>query len=406
MTQKLPSSLNSDVINVLLAIMIFNIPWGLIQPFISPFFFDLTQGDYFLTGLLNGIPFITMVVSVFIFGWVVDKVGSKIVMNLGFFLFIILFITLLLISNQYLFFLDYVVINGLLACFSPAVLKYASLVKTEINIFGALGGAISFGYFIGSFIGGILYDILGMQILYFLGLGSCVLGLILTLRMRNILQSEENNILGNSSHIYASSNPSQSLGSILINSKLVITILIIALIQTFQGSFSGMFVSVYLISELEAPSYIIGLSYGIATLSGTFTAQYAGKYGAKFGYKAILLICFAGYLLVWIVFFNSIDNYLLPAISYTIPIFVGLMVAGPAIISHYIKENQRGTVMGMFSACQYLGLGIGTILGGFYAETTMSIHSNFEISAYGAIILILFTFIFFRNEKNVNQRNS
>ncbi|MFX0086934.1 MAG: MFS transporter, partial [Candidatus Hodarchaeota archaeon] len=403
MTRKLPSSLNSDVLNVLLAILIFNIPWGLIQPFISPFFFDLTQGDYFLTGLLNGLPFITMVLSVFIFGWVVDKIGSKIVMNFGFFLFIILFVTLLLISDPYLFFLDYVIINGFLACFSPAVLKYASLVKTEINIFGALGGAISFGYFLGSYIGGILYDILGIRILYLLGLGSCILGLILTLRMRNILQSEENELLVNTLNNSAASNHSQNLGSMLINSKLVIIILIIALIQTFQGSFSGMFVSVYLISELEAPSYIIGLSYGIATLSGTFAAQYAGKYGTKFGYKGILLSCYVGYFLVWIVFFNSIDNYQLPAISYTIPIFVGLMVAGPAIISHYIKENQRGTVMGMFSAVQYLGLGIGSILGGYHASTTMSIHSNFEISAYGAIILILFTFIFFKNEKNVNQ---
>jgi MFS family permease len=119
--------------------MVFNIPWGLVQPFISPYFFELTQGDYYLTGLLNGIPFITMVVSVFFFGWVVDKIGSKIVMILAFIFFIILLITLLLIADPYFFFLDYIVINGLLACFSPAVLKYASLVKTEINIFGALG---------------------------------------------------------------------------------------------------------------------------------------------------------------------------------------------------------------------------------------------------------------------------
>ena len=81
------------------------------------------------------------------------------------------------------------------------------------------------------------------------------------------------------------------------------------------------------------------------------------------------------------------------------------MVAGPAIVSQYIQENQRGTVMGMFSACQYLGLGIGTILGGYYAAIKSSIHSNFEISAYSAIILILFTLIFFRNDKKVQERN-
>lgn len=403
-TQKLPSSLNSDVINVLLAIMIFNIPWGLIQPFISPYFFDLTQGDYFLTGLLNGIPFLTMVVSVFFFGWVVDKIGSKIVMILAFILFIILLITLLLISDPKIFFLDYIIINGLLACFSPAVLKYASLVKTEINIFGALGAAISFGYFIGSYIGGILYDIFGMGILYLLGLVTCFIGLILTIHMRNIRQSEENMGTNPESNINEPSNSSQNLLSTLINSKLVLVIFIIAIIQTFQGSFSGMFVSVYLISELEAPSFVLGLSYGIATLSGTFAAHYTGKLGSKYGYKTIFLICYSGYLLVWTVFFYSTDNYLLPALSYTLPIFVGLMVAGPAIVSKYIQENQRGTAMGIFSACQYLGLGIGTILGGYYAGIHATIHSNFEISAYGAIILILFTIFFFRNGKKDKER--
>ncbi|MHA2305198.1 MAG: MFS transporter [Candidatus Hodarchaeales archaeon] len=404
-TQKLPSSLNSDVINVLLVMMVFNIPWGLVQPFISPYFFELTQGDYYLTGLLNGIPFITMVVSVFFFGWVVDKIGSKIVMILAFIFFIILLITLLLIADPYFFFLDYIVINGLLACFSPAVLKYASLVKTEINIFGALGAAISFGYFIGSYIGGILYDIYGMGILYLLGLGTCVIGLLLTIRMRNIRQSEENMEEYLGENINDPSTSSQNLISTLRNSKLVIVIFTIAIIQTFQGSFSGMFVSVYLIAELGAPSFVLGLAYGVATLSGTFAAHYAGKFGSKYGYKTMLLICFTGYLLVWTVFFNSIDNYLLPALSYTLPIFVGLMVAGPAIVSRYIQENQRGTVMGMFSACQYLGLGIGTILGGYYAGIHSSIHSNFEISAYGAVILILFTVIFFRNEKN-DKKNS
>ena len=52
-----------------------------------------------------------MVGSVFLFGWIVDKIGAKIIMNLGFILFLILFITLSLISDPYLFFLDYIIFN-------------------------------------------------------------------------------------------------------------------------------------------------------------------------------------------------------------------------------------------------------------------------------------------------------
>jgi MFS family permease len=347
-----------------------------------------------------------MVISVFFFGWVVDKIGAKIVMILGFILFIILFITLLFITDPYLIFLDYIILNGLLACFSPAVMKYASLVKTEMNIFGALGASISFGYFIGSFLGGLLYDLLSMRVLYLLGLGSCAIGLILTIKMRNIRHSEEYDMKNNLEENLKDNSPdltvhSQSLLTTLINSKLVLVIFIIAFLQTLQGSFSGTFVSVYLISELKAPSVIIGVSYGIATLSGTFAAHYSGRFGSKFGYKMILLICYAGYFIVWIAFIISTTNFLLPALAYTLPIFVGLMVAGPAIVSQYIEEDQRGTVMGIFSACQYLGLGIGTILGGYYAGIQSTIHSNFAISAFVTLILFLFVLRFFKNDEKI-----
>ena len=63
------SSFDRNIVLILSINMVFTIPWGLIQPFISPYFFELTQGDYYLTGLLNGIPLMTMVVSVFAFGW-------------------------------------------------------------------------------------------------------------------------------------------------------------------------------------------------------------------------------------------------------------------------------------------------------------------------------------------------
>ncbi len=402
MSKKFSSSLTSDVFKILLVNMIFTIPWGLIQPFISPYFFDLTKGDYFFTGLLNGIPYITMIVSVFAFGWLVDRIGSKKVMIIGFIVFIALFVTLLFIRDPYLFFIDYVILNSLLACFYPAVMKYTSLLKGNTNIFGALGASTSFGYFIGSFVGGILYDILGMDILYILGLGTCVVGFFLTLRIRksDYLQENDPTIVSDSHNTFTDNL--RNIISISITSKIVIVLFIIASIQTFQGSFSGMFVSVYLISELGLPSSLLGLIFGIATLSGTFAAHYAGKIGEKRGYKGILLICFVGYLLVWITFHFAVNDTLFPALAYTLPIFVGLMVAGPVIITKYIPEHYRGTFMGMFAASQYLGLGMGAILGGVNAGIQQSVHANFGISASITVILILVTVFFLKIEKQQN----
>ena len=348
--------MDKDLVLVLLVNMVFTIPWGLIQPFISPYFFDLTQGDYFLTGLLNGIPALTMVVSVFAFGWVVDKIGSKIVMMTGFLLFIVLFITLLLITDPFLFFIDYIVLYSLLSCFNPAVLKYTSLLQSKMNIFGALAASTSFGYFLGSYVGGYLFEMFDMNLLYLLGLFVCILGFFLVFFVTD-RRSGNDNSESNLTSINPSELNSQNVFSFLFNSRVLLVLFVIGLIQSLQGSFAGMFFSVYFIKELGAPASLLGLVYGIATLSGTFASHYAGKIGEKYGYKPVLFILYVGYLLIWITIFFSVDNYILPAIAYTLPIYMGMMVTGPVLISRHVPEMKRGTFMGIFTGILNFGFG-------------------------------------------------
>ena len=375
--------------------MIFTIPWGLIQPFISPYFFELNQGDFYLTGLLNGIPILTMVVSVFAFGWIVDKIGSKIVMMAGFIIFIILFITLLFITDPLLFFIDYVVLNSLLSCFNPAVLKYTSLLRNQSNIFGMLAASTSFGYFLGSYVGGNLFEIFGMDILYFLGLIICILGFILLIFLTDISTREEQN----PSSTKPEASVSQNLLLTLFKSKILIALFVIAMIQSLQGSFAGSLFSVYFISELGAPASLLGLTFGIATLSGTIASHYSGKFGEKYGYKPILFVCYVGYLLVWLVMYFSINDYILPAIVFALPIYMGMMVTGPAIITRNVPEARRGTFMGIFMASQNFGYGVGTILGGVYAGMQQTVRHNFGISAILSAMLIVFLLVAFNEEK-------
>jgi len=380
--------------------MIFTIPWGLIQPFIGPYFFELTQGDFYLTGLLNGIPLISMVGSVFIFGWIVDRIGSKIVMMAGFVVFIILFITLLLITDPFLFFVDYIILNSFLSCFNPAVMKYTSLLKSKVNLFGMLAASTSFGYFLGSYVGGNLFDIFGMDILYSIGLIICILGFLLVFLIKD-LKSGAKKSVQNPSSINPEESTSQSFLLILFNSRVLVVLLVIAMIQALQASFAGSFFSVYFISELGAPASLLGLVFGITTLSGTIIASYAGKIGEKHGYKVILFSSYVGYLLVWIIVFFSVNNYLLPALVYTLPIYIGMLVTGPAVITKHVPEHKRGAFMGMLSACQNFGFGFGTIFGGVFADIQQTLYYNFGISAIMAFILILLLLLAF-NEKKVN----
>lgn len=391
------SSLDRNVISVLLVNLIWTIPWGLVQPFISPYFFELSNGDYVLTGLLNGLPYCSMVFSVFLFGWIVDKIGSKNVMISGFLFFLVLFLTLLIITDPFLFFIDYIVIMSLLACFNPAVLKYASLTDKK-DIFGSLMASTSLGYFFGTIVSGFLFEPLGMSTLFFLALTACLVGLILTLfshDLRPTLQREE--LTKDSSQLNSANSP--NIISILMDSKILIAVFIVAILHSFQSGFSGMFITVYFINELQAPALLIGVVFGIATLTGTAASHYSGKIGEKRGYKEILLLCYLGYFCVWGGFIISTDNYFLPAILYMLPVYVGLFIAGPALVANHVSESKRGTVMGILGASQNFGFAVGTILGGVFAGVQRTFKFNFGISAFFCLILILFIVFFVKNGK-------
>lgn len=381
---------------ILVINMVFTIPWGLIQPFISPYFFDLTEGDFFLTGLLNGIPLLTMVGSVFVFGRIVDRIGSKVIMLVGFLIFIVLFITLLLITDPLIFFIDYVILYSLLSCFNPAVLKYTSLLKSKMNLFGALAASTSFGYFLGSYVGGNLLEEFGMELLYFLGLFVCILGVFFVLVIKDLKTVDSEPEINSSNQ---NNNNSHSVLSILLNSRILQILFIISLIQALQGSFGGMLFSVYFTKELMAPASLLGLVFGIATLLGTGASYFAGILGEKRGYKPILLICFIGYFIIWITIFFSVDNYFPPALAYTLPIYIGLLVTGPVLISNNVPEKKRGTFMGIFSSSQNLGFALGTILGGYIASINDTIRYNFAIAAFVSVVLIIFLLIAFKEKK-------
>jgi MFS family permease len=282
------------------------------------------------------------------------------------------------------------------------VLKYTSLLETKINIFGALAASTSFGYFLGSYVGGNLFDIFGMDLLYFLGLIICILGFILVFFI-NDLQTKKGNQVPNPSSMNPKNPNSQNIFSILFNSKILLVLFVIAVVQSLQASFGGMFFSVYFISELGAPASLLGLVFGIATLSGTFASHYAGKIGEKRGYKPILFLSYVGYFLVWISIYFSVDNYLLPAIAYSLPIYMGLMVTGPVLITRHVPEMKRGTFMGILSGTQNLGFGIGTVLGGVYAEMQQTVRHNFGVSAILSVILILFLLAAFKEKKEIKN---
>jgi MFS family permease len=83
-----------------------------------------------------------------------------------------------------------------------------------------------------------------------------------------------------------------------------------------------------------------------------------------------------------------------------LPVYVGLFIAGPALVANHVPESKRGTVMGMLGASQNFGFALGTILGGIFAGMQETFSFNFGISAFVTLILIVFILFFIKNGKN------
>ncbi|MHA1167859.1 MAG: MFS transporter [Candidatus Hodarchaeales archaeon] len=405
--QSRKNSLDPLVIIILAIYFMWHIAAGLIQPFINPYFFELSEGNFFLTGLLNGIPFFSMVFSVFIFGSIVDRIGSKKVILFGFVCYLVQIMLLIFIHDALLFFIIYVLMSSLTACFIPAVQKYASL--TREDVFGLMAAIASLGYFFGSVSGGLLYD-LGITVLFMFAIISCIAGVVLTILAKDIRKSNSQRLSGEEKESSGSSeelsdNEDKYLTEFMNPSShsnpytgILIVLFMIAIISSFQAAFSGQFITVYLLEELEAESSIVGFIFGGATLMGFFTSHYVGVYGKKTGkFKPILVLCFASYAFVWISYVITVDILIL-SIIYTLPVYVGLFVAAPTIITLKVSEDRRGTYLGIFTAFQYAGFAIGSVSGGLIAGINGTIRNNFAVSAVVCFLLVVVILIFFKED--------
>lgn len=385
-------------------LLLANIFWyanlGFINTFIGIYYFSLSDGNYLLTGFLIGIPALSLVISSFIFGNLADLIGEKKVITFAFAALVISDISYYLIEDSVTFFFAYIFFNFLLASFGPSMNRLASRsVKQGEDIFGIMGAISSFGYFIGTVIGGFLYDQLEMSTIFLLALFSASYGLFTITRLK-----ESNTTVD---HVNSESMPKESNKIFnketlkLICSKNVIAMFMIGFILYLGANLSGPFFYIYLNTELGMKGWLWGLMNGFATLLGMFSAWGIGKY-LHTNFRIPTLYSIIGYFIVYLVFWLTNDILLL-FLVYAIPAYAGLMVSAPALVAASVPEKVRGTAMGLLIALQNLGLGFGAIFGGIISEHYNSALNNFLFSAVISLIPLAITIIFLKNHKESKE---
>ena len=356
------------------------IHWGLINAFIGIHFFRLSNANPFLTGVLLGTPPISLLLTSFLFGWLSDIKGEKVILGGAFLTVIISDIVFFTISDSTLFLVAYIFFNLLMSCYSPAISRLSSRSVVGRDVFGKLVATSSLGYLVGSMASSILFDQYGMVTIFLLDLFSGMIGVLLCLAApRGSFHQAERKKSSNGF------SPSVSAGILLV------VVGSLSLLNGITGPFYGLVV----IEEVRAPSVVWGAMNAGATIAGVVASYLLGRFLYR-KYLFPLLCSISSYILVFIVFYASSDVFLL-FLVYSIPSYVGLAVVGPAWITDSTTISTRGRAMGLLVTIQNFALGIGAIFGGYLALMNGSFRGNFMIAFALSILVLLFTLFFFRD---------
>ncbi len=365
---------------------------GLVAIFITIFFlaFGMSFVSPVLPLLLNKIGvssasigqiqtsyFLSFTLTTLLLGRLIDKVGSKILIICGLFIFGLGFLVMPFLTTPSFFYLVRTIQGiGTALLFAPteAAINIISSPKKRATNMGIYGVVFAVGFAIGPIIGTSLYAI-NFQMPFFFG-SSCCLAAIMVL-------------------IFGYENipvpvKKSEWGFPRLIGFLIIPLAAAACYAVVEVSI-GSFLSLYL-ADLGIWSKKIGIVFTVFAAGGIVSPYPAGKLADKLGKVAVLKGC-AVLLLITTLSFNFFDSYL----SICFLCFMVGLVAGalyPIALAHIadlVTPDKMGVANASFSFFYGLGCIAGPLLTGWVIEFS-SIKTLFYPMTFTTLCLVLIMF--------------
>lgn len=342
------------------------------------------SAERFWSGLVFAGPYFLSIIFVPIWGNLGDRYGKKLmiiraILGLALAMFLMGFA-----RNIYqLFFLR--VFQGATSGFIAATLSFTisnTPFERQGYAIGVLQSSQSAGGIAGPLIGGIISDIFGFRVVFFLVAILCIIGasliLLLVIENNRSIEKSKQNII-------------EILRFILHNKKYSIPMLIIILGQI--GIFLTFPILPYYLEQLNAPSVFLSSLTGIMVgTSGFFNILFAPVWGRWSDRKPTQkLIRIASFALGLTMLLHSVVGYFL--LLFPLRVAVGVFVAGlvPTLYSHLgkIVDNDKvGSIMGFASSASLFGSLIA-FLGSAILSSSFDLRWGFIVSG-GILIGICF----------------
>lgn len=383
---------------------LYHFPLAITSPFISLYYFDLSGGSFWGSGLIIAIPYLFLIFSSGFFGKLSDKIGSKNLVLVSLSFLMLSFLSYYVIDeNHLLFFLAYIGFNIMISAFTPAFNRVVSFqeAKKRANTFGKLGMWASAGFLCGSLLTAGIIDYLEFRVLFLLAAAFAFVTFLVALRL-NDNYSTTNNITDQTTSSNLNMIKNEKKFNFL---KPIMILLLIVLFTNVTNSLYFGFFAIFVEKELGLERSSIALVNTLATLIGVFTTYAVGRLAERYRKKNLILIALAFYFLLPFCTFllsnsiNSLNSHLI-LLLYSIPLYSVLFVIVPVFIAENTPESRRGQAMGLYTSSQYLGMTLGTVAGAYLATINGIIRPNFFASSIIAIFSILIGIFLFKESDN------
>ncbi|MCX7737751.1 MAG: MFS transporter [Candidatus Kapabacteria bacterium] len=372
-------------------------------PFLPLFIRDLGITDMteakFWSGIIFSGPYFFSIITVPIWGTLGDKYGRKLMVVRAILGLAISMVLMGFSQNVYqLFFFR--VLQGALSGYVAASLAFvtANTPKERSGYaIGILQSSQSAGTIVGPFIGGIISDLFGLRIVFFLVGALCLVSSFLIIKF--VEEESENRTIKKSDGLLKNLK-------IVKNTKGLTTILLLIIISQ-AGILFTQPIFPYFVENLGAPikylSTITGLLVGIV---GIFTIIFAPIWGRRNDRKDYKKTLSVSLLVSGVVI---LCHLFVPAYYYLFPlrIMLGVFFAGilPSLFTALSKRTDRenaGGLMGLASSANLFGALISFLLCGF-VSSTLNIEWCFIISSLLLFIAFLINFkSFFENKLKIS----
>lgn len=237
-----------------------------------------------------------------------------------------------------------------------------------------IGGSI--GWIPGTFLGGILVNMLGLRPIFLLA------GVIVGLSALTCYGLNESRVAvrGTAERVMARSFLRGPAGTLLLVSTLAFTA---------NAAFLS-FLSLHMINNLGATPPQVSAAFAVMGLAEIPGMIYLGRLSDRLGRLPILIVCLAAFPLRLAISGLAGDTYVvILAQALNSLTYGGLFVVSIAYASEIVSERVRGAYMGLYGATFSMGGVIGGYLWGIIAEATSYATMFLYSSAFSLIPVII-----------------